>query len=213
MEDFGEIQTSKKYNRGNKKKCMIYPEDQNKGKWDLFITFLLMITCVLTPYELAFENDDENFIYLGVDTSINICFAFDIVINFMTAYYDNDYNMIDDHRVIARDYIYTWFFIDLVSIIPFDMIFVFGNFNRLARVARIGKLYKIIRMTRMVRMLKIVKERNKLVKYLNEILKIGVGFERLMFMMLIFMVLQHVAACIWVFVARFDPTNKDNWIY
>ena len=86
---------------------------------------------------------------------------------------------------------------DIVSIIPFDLIFAFGNFNRLARVARIGKLYKIIRMARMVRMLKIVKERNKLVKYLNEILKIGVGFERLMFMMLVFIVLQHIAACIW----------------
>jgi hypothetical protein len=59
----------------------------------------------------------------------------------------------------------------------------------LARVARIGKLYKIVRMTRMVRMLKIVKERNKLVKYLNELLKIGIGFERLLFIFLIFAVL------------------------
>jgi hypothetical protein len=97
--------------------------------------------------------------------------------------------LIDNHRVIAKEYLTSWFFIDIISIIPFDMIFMFGNFNRLARVARIGKLYKIIRMTRMVRMLKIVKERNKLVKYLNEILKIGVGFERLLFMMLIFLVL------------------------
>lgn len=131
----------------------------------------------------------------------------------MAAYYDADYNMVDDHNIIAKEYVQSWFIIDTISIIPFDLLFVFGNFNRLARVARIGKLYKIIRMTRMVRMLKIVKERNKLVKYLNEILKIGVGFERLLFMMLIFLVLQHVAACVWVFVARFDPTDKMNWIY
>jgi hypothetical protein len=81
--------------------------------------------------------------------------------------------------------------------VPFDLIFLNGDFNKLVRFARIGKLYKIIRMARMVRMLKIVKERNKMVKYLNEILKIGVGFERLLFMMLIFLVLQHIAACIW----------------
>lgn len=156
-----------------------------------------MVTCVLTPFELAFENDDPDYIFLSIDSAINVCFFTDIVINFITAYYDSDYNLIDEHRVIAKDYMQSWFFIDIVSIIPFDLIFMFGNFNRLARVARIGKLYKIIRMTRMVRMLKIVKERNKLAKYLNEILKIGVGFERLMFMMLIFLVLQHVAACIW----------------
>jgi hypothetical protein len=91
--------------------------------------------------------------------------------------------------VIALSYIKSWFLIDIVSIVPFDVFFIDGSYNRLVRIARIGKLYKIIRMARMVRMLKIVKERNKLVKYLNEILKIGVGFERLLFMMLIFLVL------------------------
>jgi hypothetical protein len=94
-------------------------------------------------------------------------------------------------------YFKSWFMIDVISIIPFDVILTYGQFGRMSRIARIGKLYKIIRMARMVRLLKIVKERNKLVKYLNEILRIGVGFERLMFMMLIFMVLQHIAACVW----------------
>lgn len=91
----------------------------------------------------------------------------------------------------------SWLLVDIVSIIPFDIIFLVSRYNGVTRIARIGKLYKIIRMTRMVRMLKIVKERNKLVRYLNELLKIGVGFERLIFMMFIFLVLQHVAACIW----------------
>jgi len=94
-------------------------------------------------------------------------------------------------------YMKSWLLVDIVSIIPFDIIFLVSRYNGVTRIARIGKLYKIIRMTRMVRMLKIVKERNKLVRYLNELLKIGVGFERLIFMMLIFLVLQHVAACIW----------------
>lgn len=91
--------------------------------------------------------------------------------------------------MIAKEYLTSWLVVDVLSIIPFDAIFMIGKYNSAARIARIGKLYKIIRMTRMVRMLKIVKERNKLSKYLNEILKIGVGFERLLFMMLIFLVL------------------------
>ena len=72
-----------------------------------------------------------------------------------------------------------------------------GNVNRIARFTRIGKLYKLIRMTRMVRLLKIVQVKNKFVKNLSEILRIGIGFERLMFLGLIFFVLQHVAACLW----------------
>jgi hypothetical protein len=79
----------------------------------------------------------------------------------------------------------------------FQSIFFIGNFNRLARFVRLGKLYRLIRMTRLVRILRIVKDRNKLVKYLNEILKIGIGFERLVFFILIFLVLCHIVCCLW----------------
>ncbi len=55
------------------------------------------------------------------------------------------------------DYIFGWFFIDLVSVVPFDVIFATsGSFNRVARFTRIGKLYKIIRLSKMIRILKIV---------------------------------------------------------
>lgn len=73
--------------------------------------------------------------------------------------------------------------------IPFDLIFRYGGFNRLARIARLGKLYKLIRMARIARILKILKEKNKLIKYFGEIIKIGVGFERLLFMMVLFFIL------------------------
>jgi len=85
----------------------------------------------------------------------------------------------------------------LISIIPTDQIFQIGSFNKLAKFARLGKLYKIVRMTRMVRMLKISQRRNKFVKYLNEVLKIGIGFERLLFLFLIFGVVLHIASCLW----------------
>ena len=83
----------------------------------------------------------------------------------------------------------------------------------MARFLRFPKLYKLIKMTRLVRMLKIMKERNKLVKYLGEILRIGVGFERLLFFILIFFILCHIAACFWVLTARFDEENFETWIH
>ena len=67
----------------------------------------------------------------------------------------------------------------------------------MTRFSRIGKLYKIIRLIKMVRLLKIAKVRNKLVKDISEKLKIGVGFERLIFLMIIFLLFIHIIACIW----------------
>ena len=74
---------------------------------------------------------------------------------------------------------------------------MYGSFGKVARFSRIGKLYKIIRMTKMVRLLKIAKVRNKLVKNMTEAFKIGVGFERMLFLVLIFILLIHVIACVW----------------
>ena len=110
---------------------------------------------------------------------------------------------------------------DFLAILPFDKIFKgVAGFNKLTRILRLPKLYKLIKMTRLVRMLKIVKERNKLVKALTEILRIGVGFERLLFFILIFLIMCHIVACLWIFASRFkgDPNDEffceeepNNW--
>lgn len=86
-------------------------------------------------------------------------------------------------------------------------------YNRIVRFARIGKLYKVIRMLRLIRLFKIIKERNSLGKYMTEVLRIGLGFERFIFMLIIYLILQHIIACIWIFTAKFDESSKKNWIY
>ena len=95
------------------------------------------------------------------------------------------------------EYIKTWFFIDLVSVIPFDLILMVQGANKLARFTRIGKFYKILRMIKMVRLLKVARVRNNIVKNLSEALKIGVGFERLLLLFIIFIVLVHILGCLW----------------
>ena len=47
---------------------------------------LLFGTCVLTPYELGFEPDGSNTIYVIVDTSFNFMFFIDIFVNFTSSF-------------------------------------------------------------------------------------------------------------------------------
>ena len=44
---------------------------------------------------------------------------------------------------MASEYLKTWFFIDLISVIPFDLILMINGANKIARFTRIGKFYKI----------------------------------------------------------------------
>jgi hypothetical protein len=60
----------------------------------------------------------------------------------------------------VREYLTSWFILDLFSVIPFEIIIDVTGFNRIARFTRIGKVYKIIRMMKMVRLIKVAKVRN-----------------------------------------------------
>lgn len=54
---------------------------------------------MLTPCELAFETEEVNIPLLTIDMFFNTAFFIDIFVNFTSAYYDAENNMIDDHRV------------------------------------------------------------------------------------------------------------------
>ena len=50
---------------------------------------------------------------------------------------------------------------------------------------------------------------------MNDYLKVGLGYERLFFFVLIFFILCHIVACLWIIVAAFYSEKgdyKDTWI-
>ena len=52
-----------------------------------------------------------------------------------------------------------------------------------------------------------MKDRNRLLRYVQNFLKVGHGFERLFFFTLLFFMLIHILACLFIFVAQ-DDDNK-----
>lgn len=84
---------------------------------------------------------------------------------------------------------------------PITYILQIGDYASLARLARLPKLYRLIKMAKLSRILKVIKERNTISKYLNEVLKVSVGFERLSFFALIFCITVHITSCFWVILA------------
>ena len=96
---------------------ILLPDDNFKRKWDLIITFFLLFTAMMTPYRLAFFEDD-NTTWLIIDTITDGSFAIDMILNFFMAYYDGTDDIVDDRRKIACRYLRTWFIIDSVSIFP-----------------------------------------------------------------------------------------------
>lgn len=70
--------------REDRKAYLFYPEDEWKANWDLFITLILLFTCVATPANIAFK--DENSLKWTISMYIiDSLFLLDILIIFNSA--------------------------------------------------------------------------------------------------------------------------------
>mmetsp|Transcript_83119 Transcript_83119/g.114742 ORF Transcript_83119/g.114742 Transcript_83119/m.114742 type:complete len:218 (-) Transcript_83119:564-1217(-) len=135
----------------------------------------------------------------------------DMIFVFFTVYYDNKrMRTVTCRKTIAKNYLKTWFFPDLLSIFPFDVFLSGGaNFGDLFRFSKLGKLYKLVKMARLLKMVRLFKDRRKIVKSVDKLLKINAGMERLMFFIAFFLVFCHIFACLFAVCAQFFD---DNWI-
>ena len=90
-------------------------------------------------------------------------FLIDICQIFNSAYYDENFNMVVDRKLLAKTYIGSWFIVDVVAIIPFDLFMGNSNsINEIVRITRIGRMYKLVKLTRMFKVFKFMKEKNKM---------------------------------------------------
>lgn len=61
---------------------------------------MLILTCLITPYSLAFQQDEDRYQSLVIlDAIVNVCFFIDLLISFLSPYYDEEFNLIDEYRV------------------------------------------------------------------------------------------------------------------
>jgi hypothetical protein len=99
-----------------------------KAIWDWIVLLLVIYTAIEVPYNVAFilpmykkvhlKNNALEIINLHVD----IMFIIDVVINFRTTYVQGrSAKVVCDPKKIARHYLKTWFFVDFLSAIPFEL--------------------------------------------------------------------------------------------
>ena len=177
----------------------------------IVIIMLLLFTAIATPYRIALFDIDE-IGWLLADSLVDLVFFVDIVLNFFMAYYDMNEELVDGRGKIACRYLKGWFAIDIFSVIPISLIMNTGNYNALARIARLPKLYKLVKVFRLVKVMKVVKERNTLIKYVNELFKLSAGFERLIFFIIIFLVLCHISSCFWIILTKINEDEPVSWL-
>lgn len=108
----------------DRKCCMCYPNDKLKVSWDILVTIVLIYSIFETPYTMAFSSVtsdmEESTGSLVFSYFIDCMFGADIIVSFISAYTNEEKVLIDDRKMVAKQYVSGWFVIDLIATLPFD---------------------------------------------------------------------------------------------
>lgn len=192
-------------------KYLFDPENIFHKLWNVFIMVILIISCFLTPYQLAFYSEKIPEDSRILNLFIEVMFILDIFVIFNSAYQDEYLQVIMDRKVIAKHYLNGWFTIDLIAVVPFEWIIKqVTELNQLVRLARISRLYKLVKLARLLRVFKLVKNHGKIIKIMNDLMKVSLEFERVFFFIFFFFLMCHIVTCLWIMFPLLEKGTSDR---
>ena len=108
------------------------PGDQSSNppiqKYDILVEVIFFIGNLDGAGGEAFVADDESENTLSNDNNNHIFnLSSDILLNFRTTYVNPKGEVVSSSREIAVNYLRSWFFLDLVAALPFDVLQAFSD--------------------------------------------------------------------------------------
>jgi CRP-like cAMP-binding protein len=182
---------------------VVLPRSRLRKRWDFVLVWLVLFSVVLAPLQLGFHSVFERLGWQVAQGVADIAFVLDLVLNFVTAFYDSEANLIADHRAIALHYLRSWFATDLVPAFPIDWIMALAGSR--PNVGRINQAIRVVRMIKVLRMLKLKEGRLSIdVKHAHLVPSRSLGWY-----IAGLAYLWHVVAC--GFWALAWPPGADAW--
>lgn len=111
----------------------------------------------------------------AIQTTIDFLFFVDMILIFNSAFYDDDFKVVDKRKTIAVTYLKSWFFVDLLAMLPFDLILQ-REYQDIVRIVRLGRLSKLSKLCKLVRVFRVMKSKPKVIVLMSDLLKIRLGF-------------------------------------
>ena len=117
-------------------------------------------------------------------------------------------------KIIQRNYLTSWFLLDLLATFPTQFLIEEGNnngVNKLARLARIPRLYRLFRVLRIFRIFKLFKYNKKFQQWFGY-LNLNATSTKMVKLAMFGLFLIHLFSCFWYLTAKLDEFNDDTWV-
>ncbi|KAL7056185.1 hypothetical protein AAHC03_020714 [Spirometra sp. Aus1] len=118
-----------------------------------------------------------------------------------------------DSKLIAKEYLQKWFFLDFVSSLPLDyLLLAFGEGSE--QIAHAGQALKILRVAKLLSLLRLLRL-SRLLRYVSEwekFMNIAGKFIGISKLLLIMLLLGHWNACLQFFIPSLMDFPVDSWV-
>uniref|UniRef100_A0A8C5BVL8 Potassium voltage-gated channel subfamily H member 5 n=1 Tax=Gadus morhua TaxID=8049 RepID=A0A8C5BVL8_GADMO len=177
-----------------------------KTTWDWVILVLTFYTAIMVPYNVSFKTKQNNMVWLVLDSVVDVIFLVDIVLNFHTTFVGPGGEVISDPKLIRMNYLKTWFVIDLLSCLPYDIINAFENVDE-----GMSSLFSSLKVVRLLRLGRVARKLDHYLEY---------GAAVLVLLVCVFGLVAHWMACIWYSIGDYEVIDEltntikmDSWLY
>uniref|UniRef100_A0A8C6PN10 Voltage-gated delayed rectifier potassium channel KCNH4 n=1 Tax=Nothobranchius furzeri TaxID=105023 RepID=A0A8C6PN10_NOTFU len=171
----------------------------SKALWDWLILLATFYVAVTVPFNVCFvshnEGGDHSLVSRSTiwsDIAVEMLFMLDIILNFRTTYVSQSGQVVYDARSIYLHYCTTWFFVDLIAALPFDLLYAFN--------ITVTSLVHLLKTIRLLRLLRLMQKLDRYSQYSAVVLTL---------LMSVFALLAHWMACVWYVIGREEIESSD----
>lgn len=185
------------------KKFVVDPQSITRMRWAIVGLVLMMYDLVYLPM-LAFDLD-ANFFTDTMAWFSQVFWSLDIVFTFFTGIHVNSENVVDLQK-IARSYFVSWFFLDMLVVMPLWVVMLWSADEDAANSLQAFRYFRMLRFLRLLRLAKFERMLSEALAHINSpVIMLVLGMIKLMICLV---VLSHVNACTWFAVGQ---ASNNGW--
>lgn len=179
---------------------VILPDNRWYKAWEKMILIWALYSSFFTPMEFGFFRGLPRELFL-LDIIGQAAFLIDILLQFFVAYRDSrTYKMVYKRPLIALRYMKSTFLIDLLSCMPWDVIYkACGNIEEV----------RCLLWIRLFRVRKVI----VFFQQMEKDIRINYMFTRIVKLIAVELYCTHTAACIFYYLATTLPSEQDGYTW
>ena len=182
---------------------IVNPSDHRKIHWDVFVCACVVYLSMTMPYSIGFDAEanrsttqarERALIRYGLDLSVDLVFAIDMVVSCFTAYQLPTGALVGDPWMIRINYLKHSFFLDFASIYPYRIAELCNTHNPFIKMIRVIRVVRLSRLFMLSRLMKLKCQKNDPTEETIVFAQPGVFAVTRMFLTLF--VIAHMLACV-----------------